>query len=406
MRKSLRFFLVATTLAAIACSEQVIGPIDPSPDPLPEQPDNTVATVDLDHETLALAEGDAQQLTATPRNAAGAPLAGLGLEWTTSNSAIATVDAAGKVTALRVGTAVIQVKVNGKTAAAPVTVTADYPYDLIYRRWANFQLPEMYRLDIGDPAAEPLRFLPDVAGVWEIALAPDGRHVAYVVVHSAEHSTIYVAGAEGTIPLATESGLNDQPAWSPDGQYIAYRHFDFGAEEDADIWVMDAADGAHKKNLTGSQGESSEHQPAWSPVTEGEARIAYSRNQGDGTIALWTMLPDGSDQRQITADYADVSPAWSPDGQTLVFERYGEDAPLGLYLMNPDGTSPRPLVNRSRGVFSPAFSPDGKLVAFTGRDGAGIYQIYTVWADGTKVAQRTFGDVAHERAVWASRIQP
>lgn len=74
----------------------------------PTEPASLVASVEITSpiDTL-LASGKTVQLTATPRDAAGAVVSGLELTWTASNPAVASVSAAGLVTGLAAGTSVI-----------------------------------------------------------------------------------------------------------------------------------------------------------------------------------------------------------------------------------------------------------------------------------------------------------
>ena len=83
-----------------------------------------VSGLTLNQNTLALFAGDSATLTAavTPENATNKTLT-----WSSSNTAVATVDQSGKVTAVAPGTAAITVTTNdgsGKVASCPVTVTA------------------------------------------------------------------------------------------------------------------------------------------------------------------------------------------------------------------------------------------------------------------------------------------
>ena len=56
------------------------------------------------------------------------------------------------------------------------------------------------------------------------------------------------------------------------------------------------------------------------------------------------------------------------------------------------------------GQFGPTWSPDGRLIAFTSKHADGEhYQVWTVWADGTRLAQRTQELVQHADPVWISR---
>ena len=79
-----------------------------------------VSSLSLNKNTLSLTEGDSETLIATvnPSDATDKTVT-----WSTSNAAVATVDADGKVTALTEGTAVITAKAGGKEATCAVTVS-------------------------------------------------------------------------------------------------------------------------------------------------------------------------------------------------------------------------------------------------------------------------------------------
>jgi Tol biopolymer transport system component len=113
---------------------------------------------------------------------------------------------------------------------------------------------------------------------------------------------------------------------------------------------------------------------------------------------IFTISPDGGPVRRLTSNYAqDVDPAWSPDGQALVFSstRYGR---LNVYSMGPDGRGLRRVTSALAQEFEPAWSPDGRLIVFaSGRDGAGgplgprglPSSLYTVRPDGSGLVRLT-----------------
>ncbi len=87
------------------------------------QPAVPVASVSISPAILNLSVGQTGQLTATPRDASGNPLTGRVVTWTTSSSAVATVNATGLVTARGAGTATITATSEGKSGTATITVT-------------------------------------------------------------------------------------------------------------------------------------------------------------------------------------------------------------------------------------------------------------------------------------------
>jgi hypothetical protein len=85
------------------------------------QPVSTVATVSVSQDATLVPQATVQ-LTATPKDATGAALAGQTVTWTTSNSAVASVSSSGLVTALTVGTAIITATSGGKSGTVTMTV--------------------------------------------------------------------------------------------------------------------------------------------------------------------------------------------------------------------------------------------------------------------------------------------
>ena len=83
-----------------------------------------VASVEVSPAAASVQVADALRLTAIPRDAAGNPLTGRVVTWSTTDATIVPVDATGLVTGARVGAATVTATVEGLSAAAAVTVTA------------------------------------------------------------------------------------------------------------------------------------------------------------------------------------------------------------------------------------------------------------------------------------------
>ncbi len=105
--------------------------------------------------------------------------------------------------------------------------------------------------------------------------------------------------------------------------------------------------------------------PAWSP--DGRS-IAFDRVTDRGDWDLFVANADGSGERQLDHSGADeVAPSWSPDGTQLT---YDDDA--AIYVVNGDGTNRRLLTEQSddpQGVSGPVWSPSGEWIAFVSQGG-------------------------------------
>lgn len=90
--------------------------------PPPPAPPAAVADVRLDVASLSLLVGQVRTLSVTATDATGATLGGRAVTWSSTDSTIASVNSSGTVNALAAGTAIVSATVEGKVAAAPVTV--------------------------------------------------------------------------------------------------------------------------------------------------------------------------------------------------------------------------------------------------------------------------------------------
>jgi hypothetical protein len=375
------------------------------------EPPAVVSRVELDSTSVLIEEGERRQMRVTAFDADNNIVLGHGERWSGAGD-ILQVGPEGLVTALRPGVGSVTVIIDGQLATAAVRVFAEHDHDLIYGRADVGSPEELFALDLRDPAGVSIAVFAPGRHASHGSPSPQGDRIAFVIhgTWDATHwqSMIFVANRDGSgaTRLTYLPARNDEPVWSPDGSKIAFSSQPLGSG--SDIWVVDV-DGTNLVNLTADQPGASHSSPAWSPAMPGIGyRIAYAVKQ-QGSSNLWTMNADGTGKRAVTnnAEVFDDEPSWSPDGNTIVFTRTASGIFADLFLVPSTGGAGNPLMPAYALPFtqsSPAWSPNGNLIAFISRHGDGATdQVWTIWADGTRLAQRTVELLAHSSPAWIRR---
>ena len=179
----------------------------------------------------------------------------------------------------------------------------------------------------------------------EPALSPDGKFLAYTTDERGNLDIVVVPLSGGDPIFVTDHEADDaQPAWSPDGSRLAFvsardrdrklfAHLNFGpltpylTGRGGDIFVVPALGGTPAKLVENGS------YPSWSP--DG-SEIAFQSDRG-GDSNIWITSSEGGKPWRLTNDRS-FQPSWPPDGEWIV---YASNRPLGIHVVPADGGEPK-----------------------------------------------------------------
>ncbi len=217
-------------------------------------------------------------------------------------------------------------------------------------------------------------------------IAPDGSRLAFSsATKTGWEILMYSLDLNRLVAFPRYGGTNLSPAWSADGTKLAFSSSRTG---DSEIYVADSS-GGNLKRVTAFKGP--DVSPTWNRKTG--AQIAWVSGR-TGLPQIYTMEADGTNVQRLTDEGYAVSPAWSPNGQFLVFSwirHYGPGAPgaQDIYIMDIASKQWVQLTHDGGRNDFPSWSPDGRHIIFQSSRSGGE-QIWTMLADGTNQKQLTF----------------
>jgi Tol biopolymer transport system component len=229
------------------------------------------------------------------------------------------------------------------------------------------------------------------------------------------------------VSLPHAAGAEATPAFSPDGERLAFSARDGARNSPYGLYVRTLAVGGAAVQLT--NGPADDFGPAWSP--DG-ASLAFLRVEGDH--ARYLVLPAAGGEPRPVADFALPSAGpgdcrmppgevaargecgarpdpqsavcWTRDGQSLYVVGWSAGQPPFIAAVPAAGGAPRRITQPpadSRGDSSPAISPDGSTLAFVRQSGdeSGQKNGHAKWAP---VRQSSSGDEGKGSDVFLSDL--
>jgi len=221
-----------------------------------------------------------------------------------------------------------------------------------------------------------------------------GSRIAFAMTgKSGEVATIGMDGQE----LKVVTKMKSQcllPALSPSGGWIAFNSYLRGG---ADLWVVSSS-GGRARHISERPGLNTG--PAWLPGSttliatlsfEGNAEL-YKLSAADGKILA----------RLTNSPGIDVSASPSPGGDQIAFVSDRQGTPQ-IYLMSSAGGNARRLTFQGNYNQTPRFCPrkETPLVAFTGRDERGVFDVFYYDLRSGKIERVTQGRGSNFDPTWS-----
>jgi Tol biopolymer transport system component/DNA-binding winged helix-turn-helix (wHTH) protein len=233
----------------------------------------------------------------------------------------------------------------------------------------------------------------------QAAFSPDGNQLAFVWDGAdGKNPDIYIKsiGGERLLRLTSDPAIDILPAWSPDGQRIAFLRI---AENGYTVYVVPVLGNGPERKLLPLATHPG--MIAWSP--DGKSIAVSDKNAGQGNIGIHLYSLETGEKLPLTSPpasaWGDFCSNFSPDGRSLAFLRASNQLHADLYVVAVAGGEPQRLTfSNSRHFFDQgvvgglAWTADSRELIYTSHVG-GTVNLWKVSSSGGTPEQMAVGGV-------------
>jgi tricorn protease len=195
-------------------------------------------------------------------------------------------------------------------------------------------------------------------GASEFAVSADEQHVAFAV-----HGELFlmpIGGGKAT-RLTENPAYNHAIAWSPDSKKIIFASDRDGHEQ---LYLLEPDDPEHPELVKAHKFKTtrltdSPDEPVGASFTPDGKRVGFIR-----AGKLWTMNPDGKDQKVVVNDTQVFDYEWSPDSQMIAFARTDGSFASEVYITPANGGEAKNVTHYATYNGGITWSAHGQKVAF------------------------------------------
>jgi tricorn protease len=164
------------------------------------------------------------------------------------------------------------------------------------------------------------------------------------------------------LSLSQSSGIAERyPAWSPDGQQVAYWSDRSGEYE----LTLRAADGSGEERTVTSLGPGYRYQPYWSPDNKRIAFIDQTQTIQIVEVENGRLTEVDHGQSWLHGQLQGFEVSWSADSRWLAYGRDLETGNNAVFLFDVPAGERHQVTSGYYSDGQPAFDPDGKYLYFT-----------------------------------------